>query len=885
MTLSERALFTEKEMMYWVIFFFIFAALSRFLFKLPPILWKILFVIPYFGILGESLKPFVEQSWPFPRDGLSDFFACLISGVGACVTLYASAYFDLKDAKKFFPLLFAFTGSMLGVVWADNVFLFYMFWEATGICSFLLVGFNYKDPEARQGAKQALMVTMAGGLLLLAALLILVHETGSHSLLDILYGKSSNREYNGILFFALAIAALTKSAQFPFHFWLPGAMAAPVPASAYLHSATMVKLGVFLLARFSPLFEGHMEWTMTLCVFGGITLLWGLVVSLTKSDVKELLAWTTVSSLGGMFILIGLNMSYSWKAFFSYVFAHSCYKACLFLCAGNIQKQMGTRDLNVLSGLFKQMPMTSISILLAVGSMIGFPFSIGFLAKEYLLKSALAQGGNATLLVAVLMCSSALNIVIAYRLILTMFNHKREDLARNEARISMWLPCLALASVGWWSSLFLDPINTYFLSPVVSSIVLQKVDVTLEMWTGMNLTVMLSIFSIALGVCFSVLAFRHLHKLNLRQQWEKIYPAHLNMFMRFSAWITSIFQSGRLSFYVMWTLSPLLLMVLYFFDPEMSHFSFVQDQSYLFQMIPALLIFFGVLALIFSHYALNQVMGLGVVGFGVSLLYLHYGANDVSMTQVAVESLSIFIFVFCLRFLKTNSRSLSTSYQVARFFVSALSFLAVVVVCNTLSSGKVPSRIAPYFIENAQPLARGMNIVNVILVDFRALDTMGEITVLGILAIGVHFALVRRRRIELVLKDSSLLSVATRYHVPILALFSLYILMRGHNAPGGGFIAGLILAISVGFYCITFGEKAANKILLIPPQMWVVMGLGTALVSGLLPMLKAENPFVALWFEGRLSWLGSPLLFDVGVYLLVLGMGTALIFSLRRRGQ
>lgn len=868
--------------MYWVALFFLLALTCRLLLKLPPALWRVLFALPYLGALNESLKPFIQQSWPFPRDGLSDFFACIVAGIGLCVCIYAGTYFKSYEKKRFFPLFFAFTGSMLGVLWADNIFVFYGFWEATGICSFLLIGFKFTDFEVRKGATQALIVNVAGGLCLLLALLIMAQVSGSHSLLEILYDKRKLMQDNNLLMLMILLAAMIKSAQFPFHFWLPGAMVAPTPASAFLHSATMVKLGVFLLARFSPLFDQNMDWVFILSLVGAVTLIWGMIVSLTKNDLKQLFAWTTVSSLGGMCILVGLHVSYSWKAFFSYVLAHSFYKASLFLCVGNIDKQMGGRSMEHISGLIRRMPVTSLALLMALGSMMGLPFSMGFLGKEYLFKSALQLEGSGSLLVVALIGASILSIVVGYRLILLLFRRPTDSRRLKEAPPSMWLPPLLLASAGWISGFFLDDINKYFLSPVVSSIVLQPVDLNLEMWTGVNLALVLSVVSLMSG---TFLALRYSGTMTKVAMWLKrlLKPSpRVGIVGSLSKKLMDRLQNGRLSYYILWLLVPSFLGFSLWVPPPAEIFAFQpQGLSYL-QMIPFVIVLMGLMPMLLSARPLMKIIGLGVLGFGVSLFYLSAGATDLAMTQMAVEALSVLVLTLSLVFLRTNPSGFSWFYKIVRTVITAAAFLGTLLLCALLREGKNASRVAEFFNENALPLGKGLNVVNVILVDFRALDTFGEITVLGIVAIGIHFLFLRKQKLAMTFKESAILSTSMKVFAPLFALISLMVLFRGHNAPGGGFIGGLLLAISYAFAALVMGEVWMRRWLVFKPMTWMILGLAFAFSAAIFPTLQSEALFKAQWSD-RVAWMGTPLIFDLGVYLLVLGMGTSLFLSFFRR--
>ncbi|KYG65944.1 NADH dehydrogenase [Bdellovibrio bacteriovorus] len=848
--------------------------------RLPPVVWRPLFLVPYALAFIESFKPFIEQSWEFPRDALSDFFACIVMGVGFCVSLYAGSYFSKEDARKFYPLLFFFTGSMLGVLWADHVFALFTFWEATSLCSFLLIAFKYQDLDVRMKARQALIVNTAGGLSLLTALLIMADRVGSYSLSVILQQADLFSVDNTFLILLVAFAAMTKSAQFPLHFWLPNAMKAPTPASCYLHSATMVKLGVFLLARFSPLFEGETLWVTTLCVVGAITLIWGLFVSLVKTDLKLLFAWTTVSSLGALFILIGLPFSYSWKSFFSYLFAHSCYKASLFLCVGNIDKQIGTRDIYSITDLIRRMPITSAAIVLSLGSMIGLPFSLGFLGKEYLLQSALLLKGPGSLLIAVLVCSSALSIVVAYRLLKLMFKRdRRPGKVLREAPVAMWLPALFLSLVGWVVSFFLGPLNEYVLIPVVSSILLQEMDLKLQMWTGFNAGIGLSIISAALGVLLSWAVARHLTRVEMWLRFDRSVKNRIDLVYKFASRLTSSLQNGRLSVYMLWLLLPVFAVSFYFLF-QLQIDSWRWTGSWI-EIFPMLMIFCGLVPLVKSSSNFTQVMGLGIVGYAVGLIFLNAAATDLAMTQIAVETVALLVFILVLDLLRQQPLVLSRGYQWGRGLVSVISFFAVLGIGSLIHNGKVPSQITPFFMEKAPTVGRGENVVNVILVDFRALDTMGEITVLGIVALGAYFLFLNQKKVPMRLRESIIIKKAMAIFLPLFVLVSLYVLYRGHNQPGGGFVGGLIFAIALAFYALIHGAKSAERILVIKPIYWIGAGIFLALLAGLYPLAYSNPYFTAQWWgEGG---LGTPLIFDIGVFVTVVGVVSQLSFSLKGR--
>lgn len=872
-------------MTWWIFSFFIFALLARAIMRLPTLVWRTLFAAPFVVTFIEAISSFLNRQWPENRDGLSDFFAFIVMGIGLCVSTYAGAYFSKEDAKRFFPLFFFFTGSMLGILWVDNIFAFFTFWEATTFCSFLLIAFYYEDSDTRKSARQALIVNASGGLSLLTALLILNQMTGSTSLDEIIRSQDQNIQNNVLLICLIIFAAITKSAQFPFHFWLPNAMKAPTPASCFLHSATMVKLGAFLLARFSPLFQDTAIWIVLLVTIGGITSLGALFVSLLKTDLKQLFAWTTVSALGSIFILLGIPHEYSWKSFVSYIFAHSCYKASLFLCVGNIDKQIGTRSLYSIHNLTQRMPFTSLAMVLSLGSMIGLPFTLGFMGKEYLLTSALLLKGENSLLLVVLVCTGAMSIVVAYRLLkLILKKDARPNRSLREPPLSMLAPAVLLAIAGWASNFFLSDINEYFLKPIVSSILLKKSDLELQAWTGFNMGLVLTICSFLLGGLLSYFLIRRLSHIEIWLRFDQQRKEKNEVLPVLASWFTGIFQNGRLSNYILWLLIPIGAWSFWMV--------FLQRQSFIFkplafssgpELLAATFLIGGLVPLLKSSEPLLQVMGLGLVGYGVGLIFLLAEAPDLAMTQISVESVSLLVLILCLKPLKSKTVQLPDSYKFLRTVFTLLSFFSMLTLLQILESGKVPSLVSPFYIENAPTLGKGLNTVNVILVDFRALDTFGEITVLSIVALGTSFLFHRSRKKEHPFFPSPITEVATNIFLLIFSAVSVYLLLRGHNNPGGGFVGGLILAIAFIFHALVFGEQSTKKFLGGSTHRLILAGLGLCFVSGIIPVLShLQPPLTSLWLPGSFA-IGLPVVFDIGVYLVIVGVMTTVSFALNGR--
>ncbi|MEN0060460.1 MAG: hydrogen gas-evolving membrane-bound hydrogenase subunit E, partial [Bdellovibrio sp.] len=605
----------------------------------------------------------------------------------------------------------------------------------------------------------------------------------------------------------------------------------------------------------------------------------------TRNDLKQVLAWTTVSSLGAMFILVGLHELYAWKTLFVYIIAHAGYKASLFLCVGNIDKKMGTRDLRQLFDLRRVMPITSFSLLLASGSMIGLPFSLGFIAKEYLFKSALLLPGPAYILVGVLICSSALSLAVTVRLMHPLFVRQENSPERIRIPWHLWAPPLVLASVGWLSVMFLEPLNDYVIMPLVSSLVLGENDLRVKLWSGFNTPFFLSLMSMSLGLLLWVIAIKYLSHFQFKFTGAVLFENFWNQLARFSDKLTRFLQNGRLSFYSLWIF--IALGAVTFFEYSMQESLNIPWSSTLqntgLVSLSFLLILSGTASLVLMRQPLALVLASTTVGFGVGLLYISQKAMDLALTQIAVESISVFVFILALFHLNTRERPLSPLYQSFRAASSLISFITLYLINLALSQKDTLSPVGKFYLDHSEPLGRGLNAVNVILVDFRAIDTFGEITVLALVGLGAFFMLRLQRAPFHTLKSSPLLDKASRVLIPLLLTLSLYILWRGHNKPGGGFVGGLILAITTALHFFVYGRTLTLRRLKLSPSAWAALGLVVALISGSIGPLVSQEPFFsAQWLEVTTTALGTPLLFDVGIYFLVFGICLHLLFYLRR---
>lgn len=706
-------------------------------------------------ILSFAWIPRMGINFSFYADGLSLLFALLISTIGALVIIYSSTYMaDNPLLGRLYALILMFMGSMLGLVLADSLITMFVFWELTGLSSYLLIGFEHERQAAREAALQALLVTGAGGLVLLAGLLLLGYAGGSFELSTLLGNGEAirgHRFYLPILLMIL-IGASTKSAQVPFHFWLPNAMEAPTPVSAYLHSATMVKAGVYLLARLSPILGGNDAWNYLVTLIGLATMLLGAVLALMQTDLKRILAYSTVSTLGALVLLIGLDTSLSIKAAMLFLLVHALYKAALFLVAGALDHETGTRDARQLGGLAKAMPITAFAAALAALSMAGLPPMLGFINKELFYEAKLQAPRAAGLITSFGVLANSLLVTVAMIVGIRPFFGRKKATPKepHEAPLSLWIGPIFLGAAGLINGLLPDLIPNFLIGAAVSAVRAESTVIELTLWHGLNPTFALSVLTLAvgLGLYFGLDTLRSSWHFPsgesaLRaltgwgpQRWYQLSLSGMNSLARA---LTRCLQSGYLRLY---------LIIIILTTTALGGYALVKNVDFgwpisqpsniwFFEWTVGLIILTGALMAVLSRSRLAAVAALGAVGYGVALIYTLFGAPDLAMTQFAFETLTVFLFVLVLYRLP---RFGLLSTRLARIRDALLSLAAgglMTALVLAATSEPFQSRLAPFFAENAL-LARGRNIVNVILVDFRGLDTLGEIAVLAVAAIGVY---------------------------------------------------------------------------------------------------------------------------------------------------
>ncbi len=692
-------------------------------------------------------------------DGLSLFFGLIVAGIGVFIAFYTNYYFE-GDPRQgyFYLLLFAFMASMLGLVLANDILLLFVFWECTSITSYLLIAFKTDYKGATEGARRALIVTTAGGLAMLGGMVLLGQAAGSYSLSVILAEPNLTASpIYPVALTLLLLGAFTKSAQFPFHFWLPGAMSAPTPASAYLHSATMVKAGIYLVARLQPALGDSPLWFWSLFLVGGFTMVLGAVSALRYTDMKAILAYTTIAALGTMMMLLAMPEQMAVVAATTTILAHALYKAPLFLTAGTVDHAMGTRDLRNLAGLWRVMPLVMVAAVLGALSMAGVPPTWGFVAKELLLENFFELYTHGATLVGGLGYAAAVVMAIfsagaIFTLVWEAFFRRRADVA-EPAHLhhapSFWFvaPALLLTLIGALTPFALGQIDAIVLVPA-ATILGEPIDIHLKLWHGWTPVFMTSLAVLAAGLGIVVVR-RFVRALLARSPaWLNgvyVYDAIIDAVYQVAYRITRIVQGGPMAPQISVTLLAGALAFFYALTQSNWGLGLRLDSLALPTVFEFLIFVVAIMAAITTVRArsrLSAIISLGVVGVAVTLFFVFYSAPDLALTQLLIEVLTVILLV--LVFFRVQADAPDGPHQgrlafriVVATIVGVFGF-GIVLVNHLVQVG--PS-ISPYFLANALPIGQGGNVVNVILVDIRGYDTLGEITVLGLAALGGYAVL------------------------------------------------------------------------------------------------------------------------------------------------
>lgn len=841
-------------------------------------------------------------------DGLSFLFAGLITVIGLLIILYASYYLSPEDsAAKFYAVMMLFMAAMLGVVLSDNLLLLVVFWELTSVSSFLLVGYWSHRPEARSGARQALAVTGGGGLAMLAGLVMLGWIAGTFELSE-MAGRAAEIQADPLFLPALLLillGAFTKSAQFPFHFWLPDAMAAPTPVSAYLHSATMVKAGVYLLMRMYPVLGGSGWFESIVTAVGLATLVFAAFIALFKHDLKGLLAYSTVSHLGLVTCLVGLGSPLAAVAAVFHVLNHATFKASLFMVAGIVDHETHSRDMRQLGGLWAFMPWTATLSSIAAASMAGVPLTNGFLSKELFFAEAVSGAAAAGVwLPAAVTIAGVCSVAYSLRFVHdTFFNGPLGEVPNrhpHEPPLGMKLPVILLVvvclAVGILPAATVGPLVHVAASAMVGGAL---PDYHLAIWHGVNLPLLMSVVALVGGGLFyaQLARGRRLHRIQ-SEIWfgpltgRQIFESAVDATFALAGRVSAALENGSLQRYVAWMLGAAIVVAAAPLAGE--HIGAGARE-----LLPAnplavavwLLLAATCAALVMTHHQRFQAVVLvGVVGLVTSLVFVGLSAPDLALTQLSVELVSTVLLLMGLALLPQHSPRESTSNRRLRDAVLALAAGAGIAWIAWVMLTRDHASIAWYFLEQSLPTGGGANVVNVILVDFRGYDTFGEITVLAIAAIGV-LALMEGMRTHRPAVDAQgrrwtfaehplLLRVAASVVLPVAMVVAIYIFMRGHNMPGGGFIAGLVTAVALVLQYMAMGQDRAEALLRTGGGRRFVRWIGSGLtIAGLTgagafvfgrPFLTSAHGHPQVPLLGELP-LASAALFDLGVYATVVG--------------
>jgi len=881
--------------------------------------------------------PSLGLNFSLRLDGLSLLFALLVSGIGALVTIYAGYYFtkpkqNVNEDARFFAYLMLFMTSMLGLVLAGDVITLFVFWEGTSITSFLLVAYKYKDEEARRSAFRALFITGGGGIALLAGLLLIAYSAGSTDLAAIA-GSGDALRVNAlypVMFGLVALGALTKSAQAPAHFWLPGAMSAPTPASAYLHSATMVKAGIYLLARLHPALGGTDLWFWVLSIIGLATMLIGAYVGFTQHDLKALLAYSTVSQLGVLVMLLGQDTEIAFKALAIGILAHALYKSALFLVAGIVDHETGTRDLRRLGGLWRAMPITFAVSGVAALSMAGLPPLFGFLAKETLLATATHPSVPPIVDVifpAAAVVAGALILAQAGLIVLDGFlGQARAEHHAHEPPAAMWLAPALPAALSLAIGLLPEPeaIAT-LLARAAAAGYGAPVKVSLALWTGINVPLVLSVIAVSSGL--AILAVRSrlrplLDRVSSAVRLSVLYDGALTGIDRL-AWLATRVQNGKLRLYLVIMLLSASVMVVLIGRPELPAIRMISEGTQqpaltILRIFTLVIISISAIASVLLRRDLFAILALTTSGLSVAVLMLLEPAPDLALVQVVVESLTLVILVLALTRLPREQRARAFEFTfrqsylgLARDFVIAAISGAImfVIVLTALTTRPRQSQLTPFFEQNAKPLTSANDIVGAIIVDFRAFDTLIEIAVFAVAGLAIY-TLLRYASYKAGDRDAPqpirdqwmrfLRGIASPRTSPFVRGLALLLLpltlvlaaihvLYGHDQPGDGFTAGVIVSLGVASWYVSFGyEETKRRLPWLNPAGFIGAGLLLTLGSATSAAVINGSFFSPVDFGKRLGiaflpagvYFSTATLFELAICLTVAGSAVLMLDTL-----
>ena len=892
---------------------FLLAALIPFLRRAPrPVIAAIAGLAPLLGLLllagmtpavldgdgGQrafhAWMPQIGLDFSLRLDGLAWMFAGLVLGIGGLIVLYAHYYLDPRDsAPRFFAFLLLFMGAMLGMVLASNLLLLVVFWELTSISSFLLIGYWFHRSDAREGAQMALTLTGAGGLALLAGAILIGRIVGSYEL-DVVLASGELIRAHALYPWAcglVLLGAFTKSAQFPFHFWLPHAMAAPTPVSAYLHSATMVKAGVFLLARLHPALAGSEFWFYTVTSVGAITLLVGAWHAIFQHDLKGLLAYSTISHLGLITLLFGLSTPLAVVAGLFHILNHAAFKASLFMAAGIIDHECHTRDIRKLHGLLKAMPYTATLALIAALAMAGIPLLNGFLSKEMFFALALEIEQHDLMRTLVSLAALAAGILgVAYSVRFVHDALLSGDPAQMEhpphspplfMRVPVEVLVVICLAVGIAPALTIGPA----LHAAAQGVLGERVpDYSLALWHGFNLPLLMSALGVlgGLGLYFGLRRYTDFYAEVRRSFGRRVFHWQLGRVQRLADWLVDRVDNGSLQrFLGLMVLAALVLGFAPLWSGSSGGIGSGQPLPLAGWLLWGMLLACVLAVLRLRRQRLQALITVGAIGLLVSLGFVLLSAPDLALTQLLVEVVTVMLILLAMNYLPLESPAEEPRWRRGRDAVIALAAGGGVAAFVYAILTRPFDTVAGEMLQRSLPEGGGTNVVNVILVDFRGFDTLGEITVFGVAGLVVH-ALLRRARLipDLVVPGPPdplpIPNVVGRLLLPLATLVSAYLFLRGHNLPGGGFIAGLVLAVPLLLQYVLSGMRYVEPRIGLDyrgPIGWGMLiatatGLGSWVVGH--PFMTSHTGHPVLPLLGEVP-IASAMFFDIGVYLVVFG--------------
>ncbi|WP_424767782.1 Na+/H+ antiporter subunit A [Paenibacillus sp. sgz302251] len=902
---------------------------------------------------GEKIKetiswiPSLGIEFTVYLDGLGLLFSLLISGIGSLVVLYSIFYLDkIKEAiNLFYVYLLLFMGAMLGVVLSDNLMVLYGFWELTSISSFLLIAFWHKRERSKYGALKSMLITVFGGLAMLAGFVLLYIMTGTFSIREII---GSVDQITGHVLFIPALllvllGAFTKSAQFPFHIWLPDAMEAPTPVSAYLHSATMVKAGIYLVARLSPVFAGEAVWFWLVSAAGMITLFYGSYRAMKQIDLKAMLAYSTISQLGLVMSLLGLGSAaavytgttdslFYAKATMAAIFHlinHAVFKGALFMVVGIVDHETGTRDMRKLGGLMSVMPVTFSVALIGTFSMAGLPPFNGFLSKEMFFTSVLNimqmdvfnMAFLAVFFPIVAWIASIFTFVYSMLLVFKTFTGKKQfeklEKKPHEAPLGMLLPPVILGSLAVVFGLFPQLLSYSLIEPAMAAVhpsLLNpgdRFEVKISLWHGWTTEIFMTIGVVLIGI----LLFKLHHRLKVLNQpllsrfsLNQTYDGGIKLMDQGSNRLTNTYMTGSIRHYLIYIFVFLIASLgVTLFRSNALQFDFSKFAPM--SIYEAVIIFALVVSVIAVPFARTRLMAIiltGTAGYMVTLFFVIFRAPDLALTQMIVETVSVTLFLLCFYHLPDLKREVTAlRFRLSNFIISVAVGAVMTIIALSASSSRSFESISTFFLKESYNSAGGNNVVNVILVDFRGFDTLFEIVVLGIASYGIyamirlqvkesddsqaqlHVKLENKQGIQAFKSNDVILKTISKVAIFIILTFSLYLFFAGHHNPGGGFIGALMTSAALVLLTMSFGMKTIQEVLPIDYRKLTAIGILIALLTGVgsflfdVPFLTHYHQYVTFPLFGKQE-LATALLFDLGVYLTVIGITMTIILTIGR---